>query len=118
MVETMMAIGEDPSNSPYIDKIRQVVDFTFTNAGFRSDGALYYTGSYNNGNVSITDSQLQWWPQGEGLGALCLMRMLYPDDIFYSDTISLAWSFIDNQVIDHTNHGWVRQCVGRIKALC
>jgi mannose/cellobiose epimerase-like protein (N-acyl-D-glucosamine 2-epimerase family) len=44
-----------------------VVDFTFTHGGYRSDGGFYYTGT-----VSINDSQLRWWPQAEGLGALCL----------------------------------------------
>ena len=104
-----MAMGQDPINSPYIEKIRKVVDFTFSHQGYRSDGALYYTGTYNNGSISITDSQLQWWPQGEGLSAVCLMQKLYPDDPFYSDTLNLSWSFINSDVIDHTYRGWVNQ---------
>ena len=48
-------MGEDPSASPYLPKIRKVVDFTFTHEGYRSDGAMYYTGTYNNGTISITD---------------------------------------------------------------
>jgi mannobiose 2-epimerase len=112
MVEAMEALGQDPLASPYMVKIRRVVDFTFSHAGYRSDGALYYTGTYDNGNVTIIDSQLQWWPQAEGLSAVCLMRKLFPNDPFYEGTIALTWTFIDSHVIDHTNHGWVRQADG------
>ena len=107
MVEAMVALGQDPLTSPYLVKIRNMVDFTFTHAGYRSDGALYYTGTYDNGEVSIIDSQLQMWPQAEALGTAGLMRTLFPDDPFYSDIIDLTWSFIENNIIDHTNHGWV-----------
>jgi hypothetical protein len=86
-----------------------VVDFTFTHGGYRSDGGFYYTGTYNNGTVSINDSQIQWWPQAEGIGALCLMRSLFPSDATYEPTISKSWNYINTQIIDHTNHGWVRQ---------
>ena len=82
MINAMMAMGENPIDSLYFEKIRYVVDFTFTHDGYRSDGALYYTGIYNNGNVSITDYQLQWWPQAEGLTSVCLMRMLIPEERF------------------------------------
>ena len=109
MVQAIVALGQDPLASPYITKIKKVVDFTFSHGGYRSDGGFYYTGNYNNGSVSINDSQLQWWPQAEGLGALCLMRALFPSDASYEPTISKSWGFIDTQVIDHTNHGWVRE---------
>ncbi|MFC1894005.1 hypothetical protein ACFLYR_08335 [Chloroflexota bacterium] len=109
MVEAMVALGQDPLTSPYLEKIRDVVDFTFTHEGYRSDGGIYYTGTYSNGTVSITDSTLEWWPQAEGLGTACLMSMLFPDDPFYSDTINLTWSFIESQIIDHTYNGWVTE---------
>ena len=112
MVEAMETLGQDPLASPYMVKIRNVVDFTFTHAGYRNDGGLYYTGTYDNGNVTIIDFQLQWWPQAEGLSAVCLMRKLFPDDPFYADTIASRGSFIDSHVIDHTNHGWVNQADG------
>jgi mannobiose 2-epimerase len=107
MEKALVVLEQDPST--YLTKIKNMVDFLFTHSGYRSDGALYYTGTYNNGNVSVTDNQLQWWPQGEGLGAVCLMRKLFPNDPFYSDIINRSWNFIDSDVIDHTNNGWVRQ---------
>jgi mannobiose 2-epimerase len=109
MVEAMKALGQDPATSPYLTKIKQVVDFTFSHGGYRSDGGFYYTGTYSGGTIAINDSQLQWWPQAEGLGALCLMRTLFPSDTSYEPLISKSWGFIDTQVIDHANHGWVRQ---------
>ena len=109
MVEAMVALGQDPLTHPYLEKIRDVVDFTFTHEGYRSDGGIYYTGTYDNGTVSITNSTLEWWPQAEGLGTACLMRMLFPDDPLYSDTINLTWSYIESEFIDHTNHGWVTE---------
>ena len=109
MVEAITALGQDPLASPYIAKIKKVVDFTFTHGGYRSDGGFYYTGTYSGGNVSINDSQIQWWPQAEGLGALCLMRSLFPSDATYEPTISKSWNYIKTQIIDQTNHGWVRQ---------
>ena len=109
MVQAIVALGQDPATSPYLAKIKKVVDFTFSHGGFRSDGGLYYTGTYTNGNVTINDSQLQWWPQAEGLGVLCRMRSLYPSDTTYEPLISKTWNFINTQIIDHTNHGWVRQ---------
>jgi mannobiose 2-epimerase len=109
MVQAISALGGDPLTSPYITKIKKVVDFTFSHGGYRSDGGFYYTGTYNNGTVSINDSQIQWWPQAEGMGALCLMRSLFPSDATYEPTISKSWNYINTQIIDHTNHGWVRQ---------
>jgi unsaturated rhamnogalacturonyl hydrolase len=109
MVEAIVALGQDPLTSPYLEKIRDVVDFTFTHEGYRSDGGIYYTGEYNSGTVSVTDSTLEWWPQAEGLGTACLMRMLFPDDSLYSDAIDLTWSYIESEFIDPTNHGWVTE---------
>jgi len=109
MVQAISALGQDPLTSPYITKIKKVVDFTFSHGGFSSSGGFYYTGTYSNGTVSINDSQLQWWPQAEGVGALCRMRSLFPGDTTYEPLLSKTWSYIDSQFIDHTNHGWVRQ---------
>ena len=109
MVQAISALGQDPASSPYIVKLKKVVDFTFSHGGYRSDGGFYYTGTYSNGTVSINDSQLQWWPQAEGIGALCRMRSLFPSDTTYEPLLSKSWSYINSQFIDHTNHGWVRQ---------
>jgi mannobiose 2-epimerase len=107
MVEAMVALGQDPLTSPYLEKIKDVIDFTFTHEGYRSDGGIYHNGTYNNGTVSITNYTLEWWVQAEGLGAACLMRKLFPYTPFYSDTVNLTWSFIDSRFIDPTNNGWV-----------
>jgi len=112
MVAAIETLGQDPLVSPYLEKFRKVVDFTFTSAGYRSDGWLYYTGTCGSGGVAVTDAQLQWWHQAEGLGAVCLMRKLFSDDPFYLDTISRTWGFIDSHVIDRTNHGWVNLADG------
>jgi len=109
MVQAISALGQDPLASPYIAKIKKVVDFTFSHGGYRSDGGFYYTGTYSSGTVSINDSQLQWWPQAEGLGALCVLGKLFPSDTTYGPLLSKSWGFINTQIIDHTNHGWVRQ---------
>jgi hypothetical protein len=109
LVQGISALGQDPVASPYIAKFKKVVDFIFSHGGYRSDGLLYYAGTYSGGNVSITDSQLQWWPQAEGLGALCRMRSLYPNDTTYEPLITKSWGAISSQFIDRTNHGWVRQ---------
>lgn len=109
MVQAIAALGQDPATSPYIAKIKKVVDFTFSHGGYRSDGGFYYTGTYSNGTVSINDSQIQWWPQAEGVGALCRMRSLFPDDTTYEPLLTKSWGYINSQIIDHTNHGWVRQ---------
>jgi len=112
MLKALSDLGQDPLSSPYMTNIKKMIDFDFTHAGYRDDGAVYYTGNYNNGTVTIIDSQLQWWPQGEGIAAICLMHKLYPDESFYSDTLNLSWSFIEDQVIDETQRGWVRQAGG------
>ena len=109
MVDAMVTLGQNPLNSPFIKKIKNMVDFTFTHAGYRSDGGLYYAGTYSDGSITITENQLTWWTQAEGLGALCMMRMLVPGDPFYSDTMSLTWHFIENQIIDQSENGWVRK---------
>lgn len=109
MVDAMVTLGQNPLNSPFIKKIKNMVDFTFTHAGYRSDGGLYYTGTYSGGSVKVTENRLSWWTQAEGLGALCMMRMLFPGDPFYSDTMSLTWQFIENNIIDQSENGWVRK---------
>jgi cellobiose epimerase len=109
MVQAIVALGQDPVASPYITKIKKVVDFTFSHGGYSSAGGFYYTGTYSNGNVSINDGQFQWWPQAEGVGALCRMRSLFPSDTTYEPLLSKSWGYINTQFIDHTNHGWVRQ---------
>ena len=108
MVQSILALGQDPLVSPYITKIKKVVDFTFSHGGYSSSGGFPYTGTYSNGTVSINDSQLQWWPQAEAVGALCRMRSLFPSDTTYEPLLSKSWSYINSQFIDHTNHGWVR----------
>jgi len=107
MVEAIAALGQDPLTSPYFTKIRNMVDFTFTHEGYRGDGALYYGGTYDNGNVIVTEPDINYWLQAEALNAAGLMSMLFPDNTFYADTVNLTWSYIDSQIIDHTNHGWV-----------
>ncbi len=109
MVQGMVALGQDPLASPYMGKLKKVVDFIFRSNGYRNDGVLYYAGYYNNGNVSISDWQLQWWPQAEGLGTLCRMRSLYPNDASYEPLISKSWGYVSSQFIDPSRHGWVRQ---------
>ena len=109
MVDAMVTLGQNPLNSPFIKKIKNMVDFTFTHAGYRSDGGLYYAGTFSDGSITVTENQLTWWTQAEGLGALCMMRMLVPGDPFYSDTMSLTWHFIENQIIDQSENGWVRK---------
>ena len=108
MVQAISALGQDPLTSSYITKLKKVVDFTFSHGGYSSAGGFYYTGTYSSGTVSINDSELQWWPQAEGVGSLCLMRKLFPADTSYEPLLNKSWSYINTQFIDHTNHGWVR----------
>lgn len=109
MVEAIIALGQNLLNSRYIEKIKNMVDFTYTNAGYRNDGGLYYAGIYNDDEVKITENRLSWWVQAESLNALCMMQNIFPDEPYYTEKLKLSWQFIENNIIDKNVHGWVRK---------
>jgi mannose/cellobiose epimerase-like protein (N-acyl-D-glucosamine 2-epimerase family) len=109
MIEAMKAIGIYSPTHLYMTKIKKMVDFTLNSTAYKSDGSLYYAGSYSNGVVTITNSMLEWWPQAEALNTLCLFTFLYPENKTYETKFWLTWNCIKNHFIDQTNHGWVEK---------
>ncbi|WP_235062777.1 AGE family epimerase/isomerase [Indibacter alkaliphilus] len=71
--------------------------------GFYDEG--YYFGEDQKPRI-IKDSK-NWWAQAEGMNALLLMAIHYPDDqMDYFGKFQKQWEYIQEYLIDHVHGDW------------
>ncbi len=109
MIEASEALGiQKDTTTHYYAK--QMVDHSLR-TGWDHENGGFYDGGYYFGDdedlVVLRDTKT-WWAQAEGLNALLLMSLLYPDDeMGYHEYFIQMWDYINANLIDHEFNGWV-----------
>lgn len=70
--------------------------------GIYDKGFLYS----NDDALTVVDTEKVWWSQAEAVHALALMSKHFPEHPKYKEAALSMWSYITDNVIDHTNGGW------------
>jgi len=87
---------------------RKLVDHTLKNGFDRKTGALFDAGYYFPGRDTITilNKSAEWWVQSEGLNALLLMTIIFPDEEKYFPAFLKLWNYVETYVIDKEHGEW------------
>ncbi|CAN5449397.1 cellobiose 2-epimerase [soil metagenome] len=108
MIEASEALGIENDTTTH-HYAKQMVDHSLQ-TGWDSDSGGFYDGGYylaSNDELTVVRDTKTWWAQAEGLNALLLMSLLYPDDeMRYGDRFLEMWYYINNYFIDEENSGW------------
>jgi mannobiose 2-epimerase len=70
-------------------------------------GGFYDAGKQSGMEVTILNHHKSWWGQAEGMNALLMMALLYPEDPndYYGKFLK-SWEYIDTFLIDREQGGW------------
>ena len=108
MIEASEALGiQNDSTTHHYAK--QMVDHSLRTGWDHETGGFYDGGYYldTDEDLVIVRDTKTWWAQAEGLNALLLMSLLYPDDeMEYQRYFLQMWDYINEYFIDHEYHGW------------
>lgn len=108
MIEASETLGiqNDSTTHRYA---KQMVDHSLRTGWDHENGGFYDGGYYLNDEedlVVLRDTKT-WWAQAEGLNALLLMSLLYPDDeMEYQRYFLQMRDYINEYLIDHEYYGW------------
>jgi len=107
LLEAASTLGLD--NDARTDSVaKKLVDFSLKYgwdeqyAGF-VDAGYYYPGDEE---PKIARATKNWWSQAEGLNALLLMSLKYPDEEKYYDYFVKLWNYTQKYLIDQEHGGW------------
>ncbi len=91
--------------------IKKLTDHTLQKGWDQANGGIYDKGKYISADsLIIIDEKKAWWGQVEGMNTLLLMHFLYPEDsLNYYNYFLKQWSYINTNLIDHSNGGWYGQ---------
>ncbi len=108
MIEASEALGiQNDSTTHHYAK--QMVDHSLRTGWDHETGGFYDGGYYfdTDEDLVVVRETKTWWAQAEGLNALLLMSLLYPDDeMEYQRYFLQMWDYINEYFIDHEYHGW------------
>lgn len=88
---------------------KRMMDHAIANGWDNIDGGFYDEGYYfkHESVITITYDTKNWWAQAEGLNALLMMSVLYPDDpLNYYSKFEKLWGYVDQNLIDHEHGDW------------
>lgn len=87
---------------------RRMVDHALANGLDNSSGGFFEAGYYFPGKDSITilEKNAQWWVQAEGLNALLLMSVIFPEVPEYKKAFLNMWNCIERNYIDKQYGEW------------
>jgi mannobiose 2-epimerase len=108
-----LGLSGDPGTAQVV---KSVVDNLLRFAWDGPNGGFFFAGSAFGptyvGETWIFVKKKFWWAQAEGLEALLMLALLYPDDeMDYSRRFTSLWSYIRKNMIDWRRGGWYE--VGR-----
>jgi len=74
---------------------------------------IFYEGYYfkHDSAITIINRRKQWWVQAEGLNALLMFTVLFPENPHYKNAFYHLWNFIKTYVIDHKRGGWYQEAI-------
>lgn len=108
MIEASETLGiQNDSTTHHYAK--QMVDHSLRTGWDHETGGFYDGGYYfdTDEDLVVVRNTKTWWAQAEGLNALLLMSLLYPDDeMEYQRYFLQMWDYINEYLIDHEYHGW------------
>jgi len=108
MIEASNALGIENDTITHF-YAKQMVDHSLKTGWDDEKGGFYDGGYYLAGDdeLTIVRDTKTWWAQAEGLNALLMMSLLYPDDeIQYGDHFIEMWEYINEYFIDEEHGGW------------
>ncbi|WP_158551417.1 AGE family epimerase/isomerase [Rhodohalobacter sp. SW132] len=108
MIEASETLGirNDSTTHHYA---KQMVDHSLKTGWDHENGGFYDGGYYfdKDEDLVVVRDTKTWWAQAEGLNALLLMSLLYPDDeMEYQRYFLQMWDYINEYFIDHEYGGW------------
>ena len=111
LLETESVLGH-PDRERTLEIARNMVNHAIR-YGFADNDGIYYEGYYFKGDRTLTiiNPDKQWWVQAEGLNALLMMSLLFPDDHRYKDYFYKLWQFTKTYQIDSEHGGWYRSAI-------
>jgi len=106
LIETAHVLGfGDDRKTDAIAK--RFVDHSLESGWDEKAGGFFDAGRERHGEVMIINNHKAWWGQIEGMNALLIMHLLYPDDPndYYGKFLK-SWDHIDTYLIDKEFGGW------------
>jgi mannobiose 2-epimerase len=86
---------------------KQLVDHSLESGWDQTVGGFFDAGKQSGSEITILNHHKSWWGQAEGMNALLLMALLYPDDPndYYGKFLK-SWKYISTCLIDKQHGGW------------
>lgn len=100
------------SDQSTLQTIKSLVDTVLRYGWDQPQGGFAYGGS-TFGPLFAEDLRIffdkrYWWPQAEGTRALLRLAILFPEErSFYYGRFTQLWDFIQSDIADKTNGGWI-----------
>ncbi len=88
---------------------KKMVDHALRNGWDEKLGGFYDGGYYYLGedNITIVNSDKNWWAQAEGLNSLLIMDRYFPDDTMnYRSHFEKLWNYTERYLMDPVFGGW------------
>ena len=108
MLEASEALGLK-NDTITLQKGKKMVDHALVNGWDDQLGGFYDGGYYfkRDKNLTIINSDKNWWSQAEGLNTLLLMSHYYPNDsMAYRKHFDILWEYTQTYLMDPTYGGW------------
>ena len=107
ILEASEALGnkDDPISGK---TAKTLVDHTLKNGIDPENSGIYDAGIDINGkdSIVIVIQSKNWWSQAEGLNAMLLFSILYPEEPLYRHSFIQQWNYIKNHCIDWERGDW------------
>ena len=99
-----LGLGEDEQTHKLA---KRLVDHSLASGWDNETGGFWDEGLARDGKIEIINDHKSWWGQIEGLNALLMMHLLYPEDPndYYGKFLKM-WAYIDTYLIDKEHGGW------------
>jgi len=88
---------------------KKMVDHALKNGWDEKFGGFYDSGYYYQGKdeITIVNSDKNWWSQAEGLNSLLIMDIYFPNDrMDYRDHFNKLWDYTERYLMDPAFGGW------------
>jgi len=99
-----LGMGEDKKTHQIA---KRLVDHSLESGWDHEAGGFFDAGILSGEEITIFNDHKSWWGQIEGLNALLMMYLLYPEDPSdYYGKFLKSWDHIDTYLVDKEYGGW------------